>query len=351
MLKKYFIPHSENGYKPHIFRETSIIVFLIIIVSIFAYSTLFPLLNEQGNLPASIYASVIVDSTNHDRASEGDLPKLTVNPLLVEAAKEKANDMAEKGYFAHNSPDGLTPWYWIKKAGYPYLYAGENLAVDFTDSDDVEKAWMNSPLHRANILNQHYTEIGIATAKGKYDGKETIFVVEMFGSERPGSALATSESSPTQPTLNEPIKETPATETAETSSVGATPKTEETSTPASAAVTEKEVSSVNSIVVALQRVEGDSVSPVIATPVPEVRVMSAEYSTFYERFLLNPSRALKNTYLLLAVLIFISLILFVFIEWRIQHPKNILYAILLLIIIASLFSINWLLTGGNLIII
>jgi len=53
--------------------------------------------------------------------------------LLEQAAQLKANDMAEKGYFAHTSPDGKTPWEWLKDVSYPFLAAGENLAVNFLD--------------------------------------------------------------------------------------------------------------------------------------------------------------------------------------------------------------------------
>ncbi len=93
----------------------------------------------------------------------------------------KADDMATKGYFAHTSPEGLTPWYWFAQVGYNYTYAGENLAINFNESKDVDTAWLASPTHRANILNSHYTEIGIATAQGMYKGVQATFVVQMFG--------------------------------------------------------------------------------------------------------------------------------------------------------------------------
>jgi hypothetical protein len=101
--------------------------------------------------------------------------------LLNQAAQEKADDMAQNGYFAHTSPDGKTPWYWLDQVGYNYSYAGENLAVNFTDSQDVTAAWMNSPEHRANILKANYTEVGTGVAEGMYDGNETIFVAQDFG--------------------------------------------------------------------------------------------------------------------------------------------------------------------------
>lgn len=129
---------------------------------------------------SAIYGSVLVGLTNKDRATQ-NISELKVNPLLEKAAQAKADDMAKNGYFSHNTPDGKTPWYFIKESGYKYVYAGENLAVNFVDSDEVHKAWMNSPTHRLNIVNPRYTEIGIATSTGTYKGRAAIFVVQMFG--------------------------------------------------------------------------------------------------------------------------------------------------------------------------
>ena len=130
---------------------------------------------------SAIYAAVLVNLTNQNRAT-ANISKLKTNPTLEKAAQMKADDMAAKGYFSHNTPDGKTPWYWFQKAGYEYIYAGENLAVNFENSEDVETAWMNSPGHFLNIMNPKYTEIGIATSTGIYEGREAIFVVQMFGS-------------------------------------------------------------------------------------------------------------------------------------------------------------------------
>lgn len=129
---------------------------------------------------SAIYAAVLVNLTNQNRAA-ANISELKVNLLLEKAAQMKADDMASKGYFAHNTPDGKTPWYWFRQAGYEYVYAGENLAVNFEDSEDVETAWMNSPGHFLNIMNPKFTEIGIATSTSIYKGREAVFVVQMFG--------------------------------------------------------------------------------------------------------------------------------------------------------------------------
>ncbi|MCL4400149.1 CAP domain-containing protein [Patescibacteria group bacterium] len=184
-FKKYFIPHEGNDHQPHILRKDSIVLMGMII---FAVEALFVLRSlgiiSTDQLTALILPNALVDETNAVRISDELLP-LKTNALLELAAQDKANDMAKNSYFAHTSPAGLTPWYWFQKVGYNFEYAGENLAVNFLDSKDVINAWMNSPSHRANILNNHFKEIGIATAKGTYDGKPAVFAVQLFGTQSP----------------------------------------------------------------------------------------------------------------------------------------------------------------------
>ncbi len=129
---------------------------------------------------AAVIAGVLATLTNEQRI-ENKLPTLKSNQLLEKAAQMQADDMATKGYFAHTSPDGKSPWYWLDLAGYEYSYAGENLAVNFFESEDVARAWMNSPKHKSNIVKKNFTEIGIATSAGIYKGKNAVFVVQFFG--------------------------------------------------------------------------------------------------------------------------------------------------------------------------
>ena len=153
----------------------------ILVVAIIVFIGTIPTLrNVAIDSISAIYGSVLVTLANRDRVSS-NVAELKVSPILEKAAQLKADDMASKGYFAHNTPDGKTPWYWFEKAGYNYIYAGENLAVNFFESEDVETAWMNSPTHRSNIINSKFTEVGIATSTGIYKGREAIFVVQMFG--------------------------------------------------------------------------------------------------------------------------------------------------------------------------
>jgi hypothetical protein len=118
--------------------------------------------------------------TNDGRESLG-LQRLEENDVLDEAALLKAQDMMDKDYFSHSSPEGVAPWYWFEEADYNYKYAGENLAVGFVDSEEVYEAWLNSPSHKENLLNSKYSDIGMAILKGNFQGNETTIVVQLFG--------------------------------------------------------------------------------------------------------------------------------------------------------------------------
>lgn len=178
---KYFIPHRENDYRPRFFSVEVVAMTAIVFGAIFLLALCIPLMQSYTDFLASVYPDVLVSYANEARKDIQNEGALSVNPLLEKAAQLKAQDMAAKGYFSHNSPDGKTPWYWFDFIGYSFKYAGENLAINFQDSKEVNDAWLASPEHKANILNPQFTEIGIATAAGMYDGKKVVFVVQLFG--------------------------------------------------------------------------------------------------------------------------------------------------------------------------
>ncbi len=124
----------------------------------------------------------VIEYTNGARAQNGGLPALIENELLDRDAQMKLDDMFAKQYFEHVSPTGVGPADLAKTVGYAYVIVGENLALgDFGSDEGVVTAWMNSPGHRANILNAHYREIGVAVGKGLYEGHETWLAVQSFG--------------------------------------------------------------------------------------------------------------------------------------------------------------------------
>jgi len=183
VLAHYFLPGAHNAYRPHFLRlkTASGIAALIVLLFVIALGVERLVIRSPSSQVGAVVASVLVELANADRAGQG-LATLSVNPELERAAKLKALDMADKEYFAHQSPEGFEPWHWFEEAGYDFRSAGENLAVYFSDSSEVERAWMNSPAHRANILSDRYTEIGVALAHGRFEGRETTFVVQMFAS-------------------------------------------------------------------------------------------------------------------------------------------------------------------------
>lgn len=103
---------------------------------------------------------------------------LVMNSELSKAAQDKANLLISCGCFAHtvNSKRFFSH---IQDYKISYKNAGENLALGFSNVFNLNRAWLNSPSHRANLLGP-YTETGIAVAKGMYQGRETTFVVQLF---------------------------------------------------------------------------------------------------------------------------------------------------------------------------
>ena len=127
----------------------------------------------------------VIAETNLNRKEAANLPPLIENAKLDLSAKEKLDDMFAKQYFEHISPSGVGVSDLATEQGYDYIIIGENLALgDFKDNASLLTAWMNSPGHRANILNVRYTNIGVAVGKGVFEGKETWLAVQHFGLPR-----------------------------------------------------------------------------------------------------------------------------------------------------------------------
>jgi hypothetical protein len=220
LFKKIFIPCAENNYFPLFLKEKFLNLYLILllILKIFTIPLIFSI--SKTVFFADIAKTALIEFLNSERKNRGLAP-LSENTALNKSAYLKAKDILEKNYFSHFSPEGISPWYWFKVAGYDYQFAGENLAIGFLDSKEVHEAWMKSPPHRQNILNPNYKEVGIAVLKGKFNGNEVYVVVQHFGSQKekliPHSATSTIStpvqvSTPTQVSLKE-------TSTQETSTV------------------------------------------------------------------------------------------------------------------------------------
>lgn len=143
-----------------------------------------PLRSERNEPEAFLTRAGTVLATNFQRTQNG-LPSLAENTALTAAAGAKVKDMFEKQYFAHVSEEGWDAGHFTDQSGYEAIAIGENLALgNFKDDQDLVQAWMDSPGHRANILNDGYREIGVAVARGQFEGKTTWLGVQIFGLPR-----------------------------------------------------------------------------------------------------------------------------------------------------------------------
>ena len=121
-----------------------------------------------------------------------NLQPLTSSPLLVQAASDHSQSMATKGFFAHTTPNSYVFWVRVERyfpsANYKYWETGENLvwASPKLTARRAVALWMKSPLHRANLLNPRYRQIGLAAvhsdgAPGVYGGQQATIITADFG--------------------------------------------------------------------------------------------------------------------------------------------------------------------------
>jgi len=122
----------------------------------------------------------VVDRTNAERTRRGLRP-LTVDTRLAAAAQAHSADMVQRGFFAHESPDGRQVWDRAVAAGYAYRKVAENIAAGQRSAEEVVRGWMESPGHRANILDGDLTQIGVGRAEG---GSYGVYWTQVFGTPR-----------------------------------------------------------------------------------------------------------------------------------------------------------------------
>lgn len=188
----------------------------------------------------------LLQETNIQRSSNG-IGALSMNSKLAAAAQAKANDMVARNYWSHVAPDGKQPWQFISDAGYVYQSAAENLAYGFDSSAAALSGWMNSPGHRANIVNGNLTEVGfgIANSANYQDVGEQTIIVAMYGKPQqvvtPNSAqygtapqVTARVGTPAQKAETQApdaAEQTPATETPTPAEATPTPTKEDTAVP------------------------------------------------------------------------------------------------------------------------
>lgn len=180
-LHHFLVPHEGNNHRAKALHHEALLTY-VLLLAIFNLSIRF--INHKApdvlGYATDIRTEQLLSDTNAKRAEAG-LSPVTLNSTLSEAAAAKASDMFAHNYWAHNSPQGKTPWDFIVGSGYKYTLAGENLAKNFQTSGGVVDAWMASPSHRANLLKPGYQDVGFAVVNGILNGEETTLVVQMFG--------------------------------------------------------------------------------------------------------------------------------------------------------------------------
>ena len=396
-LINHLVPHEGNDYRPHLLQRGAMIMMLILILLSFLAANFQALLWQSSDwLVGAVLPAVVVDLTNTQRL-EMALSVLVRNPVLDAAATLKAQDMAKNSYFSHDSPTGVTPWHWFKEAGYPFVNAGENLAVYFSDSGEVVDAWMKSPTHRANIVGSQYREIGVGTAKGTYDGFDTVFVVQLFGTPaiptvpapavvaqavpvtlaplqiatiETNAAAVEGESRSNQPLVAGEMSNEPETSvTKETNELAealvpktATPVRDAKEPGAVVPETTSETVTDNTLppeafredakvmmgaAEAISLYSGMAASSTNLTPVPYSTIDIANIAPPKIAVLATePSQVLQLIYLVLGGLTALVLLLSVLLEWRHHRPVQTAYGLVLLLVMAGLFYVHTTLIAG-----
>ncbi len=335
-LKHTFVPQDKNNYTPHLFREFG--VSIVIFTSVFLLGASFgsSLFLHRTVLGVQISSDVLIDLTNESRLAYNQMP-LIRSEKLDQAAELKGRDMADKQYFSHNSPEGVTPWHWIESVGYNFLYAGENLAIDFTDATDVEKAWLASPAHRANIMSVDFREIGIAAVEGVYKGNPTMYIVQMFGTPAHiepvhASAPASTQHVPSTPVVVSTVEVT--SKATGTRGVVAGSSTEiAPKVPSSQPSGIEYLVSTQDIAIVKNTSTGAISMSKTASPAPS-------YSSWYDRLLFNGPKYIDIIYKAFIIILSFGLVTLITVEVRKQHPKHILYGVLSLVILLLFVYIN-----------
>jgi uncharacterized protein YkwD len=129
---------------------------------------------STSNSTTSSYAAQVLQLVNKERAKEG-LSALTTNNTITAAGNVRAKEIVQS--FSHTRPNGSSPFTALSEAGITYRAAGENIAYGQRTPQEVVTGWMNSPGHRANIMNPSFGKVGIGVYK---DSNGTIYWTQLF---------------------------------------------------------------------------------------------------------------------------------------------------------------------------
>lgn len=362
-LHKYFVPHKHNDYHPHLFRTASVTFILGLAIFLLGISFGNSIFLSKTVLGVNIATNVLVDMANESRVSLG-VKQLVKNEKLEQAAAMKADDMIQKQYFAHYAPDGTTPWYFISEAGYNFEYAGENLAINFNESKQVNDAWMNSQFHKDNLLNTNFEEIGLAAKEGVYNGVNTVYVVQMFGTEKKADAktfltdkFETTNLAHNEVRSNDPNDQVKIIQKGENTIVAQ--KVEKKDLQIFKTENTTSTSATTSVVLGTENGNNEMWGEVLGVSqnnLPEATEMRGQvldkdgnvvteaqnkYAGAWENFVFNSSYYIEIFLIVLCVLVLLGIVIRMFVEFERQHYRHFLYALLLLFILLSLALFNY----------
>ena len=189
LIKNYFIPCEGNNHQPKILRTHSliVIVILLLLVKFGVTGYLFLIYPNEAKMGSEMTAEIL--SLINTERLKNKLSLLKLDNTLSASALGKADNMVIMNYFSHYGPDNKKPWDWINRETYPYLFVGENLAMNFYTAKAAHEALMASPLHKQNILNNRYQDIGLAVVTGEINGEKTNILVELFASRKQPSLV------------------------------------------------------------------------------------------------------------------------------------------------------------------
>lgn len=175
------IPNIDDLKRHHNYLDLYRFVSSLLIIVILSISTYFFVITnfEKQAAASSFNTDTILELINGER-KKAKLEPLKLDPKLITAANKKAEDMSVKIYFDHYSPAGKRGLSFITDTGFSSKIAAENLAVLFSDSQELVDSWMNSPTHKKNILNPDFEFTGIGIYPGTFEGYKTNFVVQFF---------------------------------------------------------------------------------------------------------------------------------------------------------------------------
>jgi uncharacterized protein YkwD len=164
-------------------RSSALLVVVILgVLTLPAVATAVEPASRPSALGASdITAESILTAMNEYRAKY-QLEPLRSELRLTSAAEDRMRDMEDLGYWAHESPDGRSPFFWVRYRAYRFSMVGENLARGYETATVLVESWMDSPGHRSNILGVQYRDVGIAVIDGATTGRSPgRSVVVLFG--------------------------------------------------------------------------------------------------------------------------------------------------------------------------